>query len=85
MAKLMEDELGDQHMMALLHTIHKDVIESVILNTIGYKKETDPEFEKKLYSLDECAGSYVISFTVYGTGKGLTGNELGRTREAMAR
>jgi len=70
---------GPREMTQLLHTIHPDVIEAAICNTLAYRFINDPEFEKKTYPLDGLAGVYAVTFAVRNQGgRSLNKNEWKR-------
>ncbi|KAM0145915.1 hypothetical protein ACHAQE_011011 [Botrytis cinerea] len=83
---MIEDrDSGELDMLKLLLTMSTDVLESLILNTIGSKFQLDPEFRKH-FSKMENSGIYlntVMSGTV--PGKGLNGREWAVVTAMMSR
>ncbi|CCD42839.1 hypothetical protein BofuT4_P071350.1 [Botrytis cinerea T4] len=83
---MIEDrDSGELDMLKLLLTMSTDVLESLILNTIGSKFQLDPEFRKH-FSKMENSGIYlntVMSGAV--PGKGLNGREWAVVTAMMSR
>ncbi|KAF4636373.1 hypothetical protein G7Y89_g1713 [Cudoniella acicularis] len=72
--KAIEDHDNGLQMVELLRSIPKEVVTSIIDNTIGHRYKTDANF-RKLFMALEGAGVYLNTIIVKGTGKGLTRHE----------
>ncbi|THV54776.1 hypothetical protein BGAL_0020g00300 [Botrytis galanthina] len=82
--KIVEDFEGAQECIKLLHTVHSDVIEAIITNTIAYRWATDPEFRKLTYPRDNLSGIYLVCFSTEGReGEYLTSLENERLEDNM--
>ena len=84
------DAQNGREMEELLHTIHRSVIEEIILGTIGYRWMTDPDFKRCFYKKDSCSGIYIITFTRKSTqpdqiGRSLTREEWALIKEMIER
>jgi hypothetical protein len=55
-------------------TTDKDVLEAIILGTIGWKSLKE-DFARKLHPANDTAGSYVVTFLVQYKDRGLTRQE----------
>jgi hypothetical protein len=79
MKDMVSDGKGSRHMIKLLCSIPREVVETLILNTTGYHYLTDDKFKKLFYKLNATAGCYLNTFGVkrkdQDHGKGLTGRE----------
>lgn len=83
MTLIVEDKA--RNLNKLLHTIHRDVIEAIILGIVGWKASIDEEFAKHLLPLDNCAGTYLVTFLIRNRQAGLTGEETRRLKEVATR
>jgi len=75
-------EDGRRVMEELLHTIHKSVIEEIIMGTIGYRWKTDQAFRELFYQKDCCSGIYIVTFSQKGP-KDQLGKSLTRKQWAL--
>jgi len=85
MRLLENDNRTDRHMVQLLHTIHVEVIEALLMGTIGHKWTQSQEFRKHFLEVDECQGVYVLTFVVDGHNGGLTSGEWKSVRDMVKR
>ena len=71
-AILVQDKAGAQHLIELLHTIHRSVLEAIILNTIAHEYKSSHDFHTLFYNMDDCAGSYLVTFVINNSTRGLS-------------
>jgi len=72
-------------MVALLQTIHRDVLGAIILGIVGWRFKNHPEFAKLLFPMDNASGEYIITFLIQGKNAGLIGNEWKQLKEMIER
>ncbi|KAF4637800.1 hypothetical protein G7Y89_g278 [Cudoniella acicularis] len=69
---MLKDQKGPQQMCNLLFSIHKDLTEALVLNTVGYRLHSNESLKKLFYRIDATVGVYINTFVEKDSGKGLS-------------
>jgi hypothetical protein len=84
--RLINDRDGDREVVDLLHTIHRHVLETIILGIVGWSHHNNVDgFKDLFYDLDNCAGVYLVTFVDEVENLCLSINQWGKIKEMAER
>ncbi|EPE32805.1 hypothetical protein GLAREA_05817 [Glarea lozoyensis ATCC 20868] len=82
---IIDDGLSGHDMLDLIWTLHPDVLSALIDNTFAWRYFHEPQFLSKLYGVDDCCGTYIVTYIVENDQGDLISREDWRKFEKHAR